>query len=94
MQLEQFANPKGHGVPEALFCRGTSPVRSSVRQSLVFRIPDVGKPHGPKISSGSISDMRRSWLERPLRYEMQKSVQAAAALCARLGQPLGAAWQQ
>ena len=36
MRLEQFANPKGHGVPEALFCRGTSPVRSSVRKSLVF----------------------------------------------------------
>ncbi len=38
MQLEQFANPKGHGVLKALFCGGTGPVRSSVRKSLVFRI--------------------------------------------------------
>ncbi len=25
MQLEQFANPKGHGVPEALFLEGHEP---------------------------------------------------------------------
>ncbi len=66
MQLEQFAIQRAAEFRKPKYCRGTSPVRSSVRKSLVFRIPHVGKPHRPNVRFGSRADSTVTVSIRPL----------------------------